>query len=419
MRKVLLFLTIMGPGLISAAAGNDAGGIATYTVAGARYGFGLLWLLFFLTFSLVMVQEMAARMGAVTGKGLSDLIREQFGVRWTLVAMLALLISGTATAVAEFAGIAASLEILASPLPFPLSLLALRPVSVTLMAALTWLLVIKGSYRFVERMFLAISTLFLAYVLSAFLAHPNWGQVFRTMLVPSRAWYEPNAEWFALTIATAGTTVAPWMQFYLQSSTVEKGVTPTQYPLARWDVIAGAVLANVVAFFIIVVSALQLPGVPVTDATQAARALAPVAGGQAAMLFALGLFGASMLGASVMPLSTSYAVSEAFGWPSGVGLRFAEASRFFTLFTLIIVVGVALVLVPGINLISVMVVSQVINGVMIPLTLVFMLRLVNNRRLMGEHCNGPFYNVVVWATVVLLSALVAVMLGLFVAGGYT
>jgi len=410
MRKILIFLTIVGPGLISAAAGDDAGGVATYTVVGARFGFRLLWLLFFLTFSLVMVQEMAARMGAVTGKGLSDLIRENFGIRWTLVAMLALLVSGVATVVAEFAGIAASLEILTTNLPFPLSLFSLRWFSVLTMALFTWLLIVMGSYRSVERVFLVISLAFLSYVAAALLARPDWGEVFRTMFVPSRSWYSPDPAWLSLTIATAGTTVAPWMQFYLQSSMVEKRVNPQQYPVARWDVIAGALAANLVAFFIIVVAAVKLPGMPVSDAAQAAVALEPVAGAQAKYLFALGLFGASMLGASVLPLSVSYAISEAFGWQSGVGEPFGEAPRFFGLFTIIIAAGALLVLIPGINLIAVMVFSQVINGTLLPLTLTFMLRLVNKRRLMGDYVNGPFYNVIVWATVVLLIGLVVAML---------
>jgi len=411
MRKVLIFLTVMGPGLISALAGNDAGGIATYTVLGARFDYRLLWLLGFLTFSLVMVQEMAARMGTVTGKGLSDLIREQFGVRWTLVAMLALLSGAMATAVAEFAGIAASVGILTEHLPYPLNWLAVPWVNVPLAALVTWGLITRGSYRGVERIFLVLTSAFLAYVAAALLARPHWGQVFHTMLVPSREWFSLDPEWFALAIATAGTTVAPWMQFYLQSSMVEKGVNPTQYPLARLDVVAGALAANAIAFFIIVAAATQLQGMPIETAADAARALGPVAGAQAKYLFALGLFGASMLGASVLPLSTAYAVSEAFGWPSGVNERFADAPRFFGLFTLIIGAGAGLVLMPGVNLMAVMVASQVINGMLLPVTLVFMLRLVNNRRLMGKHTNGPLYNLVVWATVVLLSVLVALMLG--------
>jgi len=416
MRRILIFLTVMGPGLISAAAGNDAGGIATYTTVGAAFGYRLLWLLFFLTFSLVMVQEMAARMGAVTGKGLSDLIREQFGVRWTLLAMFSLLAASTATAVAEFAGIAASLEVLTQELPFPLHLFTWRWVSVPTFALLTWLLVIKGSYRAIERIFLLISTAFLAYVAAALLARPDWGQVFHTMFVPSQAWYSPDPAWSRLAIATAGTTVAPWMQFYLQSSMVEKGVTPTQYSLARVDVVTGALAANLVAFFIIVVAAVKLQGMPVADAAAAARALEPVAGAQAKYLFAFGLFGASMLGASVLPLSTAYAISEAFGWQSGVGERLSEAPRFFALFTLIIIVGAGLVLVPGVELVPIMVFSQVINGTLLPLTLVFMLLLVNNKRLLGRYVNGPFYNLVVWATVALLTGLVVLMLARMVTG---
>ncbi len=392
--RLCVYLAILGPGMITANAGNDAGGIATYATVGAEHGYGLLWTLIPITLSLGIVQEMCARMGAVTGKGLADLIRERFGVRWTALVMLSLFIANGGVTVSEFVGIAAAMEIFGVP----------RYVSVPIAAIAIWWLVVKSSYQRVERIFLVMSLVFFAYILSAFMAHPDWGTVAREMVRPSLS-LSP-AYLFAL-VALIGTTISPYMQVFIQSSVLEKGVTPEDYALTRADVWIGTIFSDLVAFFIIVSTAATLHklGVHVETAADAAHALRPFAGPYAEFLFVIGLFGASMLAAGVLPLATAYSISEAFGFEKGVSSSFREAPIFVGIFTFLVALGALIAMMPRVPYIRVLLVTQVINGVLLPVILVAVLRLVNNRELMGTHVNGPLYNLVAWITTVGVSAL--------------
>ena len=397
---ILLFLGVMGPGLIAGLAGNDAGGIATYSVLGAETGLRMLWILPITTVMLVVVLEMAARMGAVTGQGLGDLIRDEFGIRWTLFAMVVLLIANGSNVVAEFAGAAAALEIFGVP----------RFVTVPIVAAGIWALVVFAGYRVVERVFLSVAVVFLAYVVSAFVAGPNWGEVGRGLITPSVT-FDPKT--LGLMVATVGTTVTPYMFFYLQSSVADKGLGPEEFPLERADAILGGIWTNVIALFIVVVAAVTIfpRGIHIQTAEEAAIALAPVAGNFAKALFAIGLFGASVLAATVMPLTTSYAVCESFGWESGVSRKFSEAPVFMGLYTALIVIGAIVVLVPGLPLFGVILVSQNLNGILLPIVLIFMLRLVNKPRLMGGHTNPLWLNVVAWGLTGLIILLTGILFG--------
>jgi NRAMP (natural resistance-associated macrophage protein)-like metal ion transporter len=392
--RLLTYLAIIGPGVITAAAGNDAGGIATFASVGADYGYRLLWLLIPLTLSLGIVQEMCARMGAVTGKGLSDLIRERFGVRWTAFVMLALLIANGGVTVSEFVGIAAALELLG----------VARYISVPIAAVAIWWLVVKGSYQRVERVFLAMSLVFLAYVVAAFLAHPPWATV---AIEVARPHFELTPPFLFTFVAVIGTTISPYMQVFIQSSVVEKGVRAENYRFTRIDVWVGTVLAILIVFFIVVSTAatLNVKGQHVDSAAQAATALSPLAGPYAEMLFAIGLFGASMLAAGVLPLATAYSISEAFGFEKGVSSSFREAPIFLGVFTFLVVLGATVAMMPGLSLIRVLIVTQVINGILLPVILVAILKLVNNRELMGAHVNGPLYNIAAWLTTIIVSIL--------------
>src|SRR5438477_3639286 len=379
--RLFVYLAIFGPGVITASAGNDAGGIATFASVGADHGYQLLWVLIPLTFALGIVQETCARMGAVTGKGLSDLIREQFGVRWTVLVMLALLVANGGVTVSEFVGIAAATELFGVP----------RYVSVPLAAFGVWWLVVKGSYRRVERVFLVMSLVFLCYIVSAFMAKPEWGEVARGFVRPEIKF---NAAYLFTVVALIGTTISPYMQVFVQSSVVEKGVTEEDYALTRADVWTGTVFAIAIAFFITVATAatLHAAGVHIESAEQAARALEPLAGPYAKALFAVGLFGASMLAAAVLPLSTAYSISEALGFEKGVSRSFREAPIFLGIFTFLVAVGGLVAMIPGLPLIGVLLFTQVINGLLLPVLLVSILRLVNDRKLMGARANGPVYN---------------------------
>ena len=407
--RVWLLLAVIGPGVIAASAGNDSGGISTYSQAGARYGYSMLWMMLLMTFSLVIVQEMAGRMGAVTGKGFAALIRERFGVRPTFFAMLMLLASNAATSVAEFAGIAAAMEL------FGVS----KYISVPVAAVVVWLLVVRGSFHNVEKVLLGLSLVFVSYVITAFAAKPDWFVVGKALVTPT---VHMDPGFFALAVALTGTTVAPWMQFFVQSNIVDKGTSVKEWALAKWDVIAGAVAANFVAIFIIVTTATVLNPNPamrnITQASQAAVALTPLVGKYATILFAIGLLAASVLAACVLPLTAGYSICEAFGWEAGVDRKFSEAPMFIGIYTFVIVVGAALILLPGINLISVMILSQVINGMMLPFLLIFMMVIVNDRRIMGAHTNGRIFNVIAWLTIagaisltVLLLAMTALGMG--------
>jgi len=393
-RGLLAYLAVIGPGMIAANAGNDAGGVATYASAGADYGYNLLWTLIPLVLALGVVQETCARMGAVTGKGLSDLIREQFGVRWTVLVMLALLVANGGVTVSEFVGIAAATELFGVP----------RFVSVPLAGFAVWWLVVKGSYRRVERVFLLMSLVFLAYIVSAFLARPEWGEVARGFARPR---VELNPGYLFTVVALIGTTISPYMQVFVQSSVVEKGVTEEDYALTRVDVWTGTVFAIGIAFFIMVATAATLhrAGIRIETAEDAARALQPLAGEYARTLFGVGLFGASMLAAAVLPLATAYSISEALGFEKGVSRSFREAPIFLGIFTFLVVVGALVAMIPGLPLFRVLLVTQVINGLLLPILLASILRLASDRELMGAHANGRVYNAASWLTVLVVSAL--------------
>src|SRR5215813_4229098 len=393
-KRLLAYLAILGPGMITANAGNDAGGIATYASVGAEHGYRLLWILIPITISLGIVQEMCARMGAVTGKGLADLIRERFGVRWTALIMLALLIANAGVTVSEFVGIAAATELFG----------IYRYISVPFAAILIWWLVVKGSYKRVERAFLLMSLVFLGYIVSAFLARPDWSAVAVGLVRPEFRFEQAFLFTF---VAVIGTTISPYMQVYVQSSVVEKGVTPDDYSKTKADVWVGTVFAILIVFFIVVSTAATLhkAGIQITSAADAAHALRPLAGRYAQTLFGLGLFGASMLAAGVLPLATAYSISEALGFEKGVSRSFREAPIFLGTFTFLVAVGAFIAIVPNLPLIRVLLVTQVINGLLLPFVLFAVLRLVNNRELMGTYVNGPIYNAAAWLTAIVVTIL--------------
>jgi Mn2+/Fe2+ NRAMP family transporter len=400
--RVALFLAIVGPGFITANVDNDASGIFTYSQAGAQFGYSLLWTMIPITIALVVVQEMAARMGAVTGKGLSDLIREEFGFRLTFIVMVTLVITNFGNVVGEFAGIASSLEL------FGWSKYVVVPVA----AVIVWAMVVRGTYNSVEKIFLAASAFYVSYIVAGLLAHPDWkAAAFATVTRPQAAGIR-NYGYLYMVIGLVGTTIAPWMQFYLQASVVEKGITMRQYRASWWDVVLGCVFTDIVAWFIIVACAATLYANghhDISSAADAAQALRPLAGEYAYLLFAAGLFNASLFAASILPISTAYAVCEGLGLESGLDKKFHEAPVFYWLYTLLIVAGAGVVLIPRLPLVYVMVLSQVANGVVLPIVLVFMLMLTNDRELMGEHANTRGFNAVAWITVAVVITLTIAM----------
>ncbi|HEX2269355.1 MAG TPA: Nramp family divalent metal transporter [Pyrinomonadaceae bacterium] len=393
-KRLLAFIAILGPGMITANAGNDAGGIATFASVGAEFGYSLLWILIPITISLGIVQEMCARMGAVTGKGLADLIRERFGVRWTALIMLALLVANAGVTVSEFVGIAAATEL------FGVS----RFITVPLAAIVIWWLIVKGSYKKVERAFLLMSLVFLGYIVSAFLSRPDWGAVAVGLVKPS---FRLEHAFLFTFVAVIGTTISPYMQVYVQSSVVEKGVTTENYSQTKTDVWVGTIFAILIVFFIVVSTAATLhkAGIQVSSAADAAHALRPLAGRYAQTLFGLGLFGASMLAAGVLPLATAYSISEALGFEKGVSRSFREAPIFLGTFTFLVAVGALIAIIPNLPLIRVLLVTQVINGLLLPVVLFAVLRLVNDRELMGEHVNGTLHNIAAWLTAIVVTIL--------------
>jgi NRAMP (natural resistance-associated macrophage protein)-like metal ion transporter len=398
--RIVIFLAVVGPGFITANVDNDAGGIWTYSSAGAQFGHMLLWTMVPVTLALIVVQEIAARMGAVTGKGLSDLIREEFGFRVTFLMMIGLVIVNFGNVVTEFAGIAGSLEL------FGLS----KYVTVPVCAVIVWLIVVKGQYKTVEKVFLAASFFYLAYIVAGVLAKPAWIEALVATVKPPHKEMFLQQSYLYMVIGVVGTTIAPWMQFYLQASIVEKGVTRRQYKASRLDVITGCVFTDIVAWFIIVACAatLYVHGYHnITYAQDAAQALRPLAGDYAYILFAVGLFNASLFAASILPLSTAYAVCEGLGFESGIGKRFSEAPVFYWLYTILIVAGAGVILIPNLPLVKISILSQVVNGVVLPFVLVFMLLLVNKKELMGEYVNSRFDNVVAWATTLIMVGLTA------------
>ena len=403
-RRIWPYLAALGPGLLAASAGNDAGGIATYASAGASYGYGLLWAMVLVTLFVGIVQEMSARMGAVTGKGFSDLIRESFTLRQTALILLTLLVANTGIIVSEFIGVAAAAEL------FGVS----RYVAVPLAAVFVWLLVTRGTYGWVERIFLILSLAFLAYIGAAFLAKPDWGAVLAGIVRPH---LQLERGYFHLLIALIGTTISPYMQLYIQSSVVEKGVTPDDYRYTRFDVIVGTLSAGIVAAFIIIATGATLHprGIVVDGAEDAARALEPVAGPYAQALFALGLLGASLLAAGVLPLATTYMMSEAMGIERGVSRSWSEAPVFMGMFTGLIVLGAGIALIPGLPLIPVLVGVYVLNGLLLPVELFAILRLVNDRELMGLYVNGRIYNLIAWGIAIIVSVLSLILIVMTVA----
>jgi len=398
--RILMLFAVIGPGFITANVDNDPGGILTYSQAGAKYGYALLWTLIPTTIALIVVQEMAARMGAVTGKGLSDLIREEFGFRATFFTMLVLGLADIGNIAAEFAGIASGMGI------FGLS----KYLTVPIGAFLVWAVIVRGRYKPVERLLILFSLVYLAYPVSAFLAHPDWGQALKETVVPQVA---HSSEYIVMIVGIIGTTITPWMQFYLQASIVEKGITPKQYGLSRWDVIIGCIVTDIVAFFIITACAatLYLHGShEISDAAEAAAALKPLAGQFSSALFAIGLVNAAMLSAAILPLATSYNICEGLGFESGIDKRFSEAPIFYWLYTLLIVFGAGLVLIPNMPLIRLIIVSQVANGVLLPFVLFYMLKLINRRDIMQQYTNSWLANAIAITTSVAMVALTAAML---------
>lgn len=398
MRQILLLLSVIGPGLITANVDNDATGITGYSLAGAQYGYGLLWAVVLVTISLAVVQEMVARMGVVTGKGLSDLIRERFGVRITFWSMLLLLVANIATTVAEFAGIAGAMDIFGMS-PF---------IAVPVAAVAVWVLVIRGSYKYVERILLALCVIYATYIASGFLVHPDWGQVFHETVVPP---FQLNQGYLLTLVAVVGTTIAPWMQFYQQSAIADKHISPKHLRYEQIDTYVGAFLTDFVAFFIVVCTGatLYVHHIQINEAKDAALALGPLVGGNgqiAEFLFGVGLLNASLMAASILPLSTAYSIAEAFGWERGVGRTIKEAPQFLFLYTFIIVMGAGITLfVPKDRLVFVLNLPNVVGGMLLPLVLILMILLCNDRRLMGRYVNGRIYNGVAWTTTVLMTVL--------------
>ena len=402
--RLLLLLAVVGPGIITANVDNDAGGITTYSVAGAHYGYSLLWMMPLVALALIVVQEMSARLGVVTGKGLADLIRERLGVRLTALIIGIFLFANLANTVSEFAGVAASMEI------FGVS----KYLSVPVAAVVVWLLIVKANYKWVERVFLAASAIFLAYIVSGVLARPPWGEVAKAFVTPSFQ-FEPG--YVAIFVTIIGTTIAPWMQFYQQSSIVDKGLKITEYAYERIDVVVGSLFAVIVASFIMIACAatLHTNGVRIESAKDAALALGPLAGRYASSLFAFGLLNASVFSAAILPLSTAYVVCEAFGWEAGVNHGWRDAPIFFTVYTALIILGAAVILLPIQSLVKTMMASQTLNGMLLPIILIVMLRLINEKRLMGRWVNGRAFNILAWliVTVLILLTIVLILVTLF------
>jgi len=396
--RIILFLAVLGPGFITANVDNDAGGILTYSQAGAQFGYTLLWTMIPITLALIVVQEMCARMGAVTGKGLSDLIREEFGLRITFIMLVLLVIVNFGNVITEFSGIAGSMQL------FHIS----KFLSVPICALIVWILVVKGDYKSVEKVFLTASVFYFAYIIAGVLSRPDWHlALIETVKLPPRSVWNDKS-YLYMTVGVIGTTITPWMQFYLQSSIVEKGVSVRQYKASRLDVIVGSIFTDVVAWFIVVACAATLytHGIRnIADPSDAAGAMKPLAGDYAFILFAAGLFNASLFAASILPLSTAYTVCEGLGLESGLDKSFKEARFFYWFYSLLLAAGAAIVLIPNFPLVRFSILSQVLNGVLLPIVLVFMLRLINKHELMGEYTNSRLFNVIALLTAAIVTIL--------------
>ena len=399
LKQLAIFFAILGPGIITGSVDNDAGGITTYSVAGAMYGYGLIWTLIPSFVVLLVIQEMNARMGIVTGKGLSDLIRENAGMKITFFIFIGLLFSNIGNTTTEFAGVAGSMEI------FGVS----KYISVPVVAVMVWLLVVKGTYKIAERIFLIFSVSLLTYVVSALMSKPHWGEIGTSIIHPQ---VRMNTQSLAMVIALIGTTIAPWMQFYMQSSVIEKGLKMKHYKYTLIDITVGCVVTIVVAFFIMVAcgSTLHPNGIAINEAKDAAVALRPLAGDLASQVFAFGLFVASVFSATILPLATAFYVSEAFGFEAGIDKKWDEAREFYTLYTGILVVSAAIILIPNAPLIQISIWSQVINGILLPVVLVSMILLINNKKIMGTYVNNPLQNIIGWSAVIILTGLSLLLL---------
>jgi len=398
-RNLLIFLSVVGPGVITGSVDNDAGGITTYSVAGAMYGYRLLWTLIPSFIALLTVQEMNARMGIVTGKGLADLIRENFGVRITFYIFICLLIADIGNTATEFAGVAGSMMVLGVS----------KYISVPIAAIAVWILVVKGNYKIAEKVFLIFSVFLLSYVVSAVLAKPDWTEIGKAIITPSIQW---DGTYISTVLGLVGTTVAPWMQFYMQSSVIEKGIKIGDYRFTIWDVVVGCIATIVVAFFIIVSCAatLHVNGIQIGEAKDAAMALKPLAGILASEVFAFGLFVASIFSAAILPLATAFYVCEAFGFEASIDKKFSEAPQFYTLFTLIILVGVVIILIPNAPLIAITIWTQVLNAILLPIVLICMMIIVNKTEIMEGYTNNKFQNIVGWSTSIILIILSGILL---------
>jgi NRAMP (natural resistance-associated macrophage protein)-like metal ion transporter len=392
--RFLAYLAVLGPGIIAASSGNEASGIATYSTAGAEYGYTLLWSFIPMTICFIVAQEMCVRMGVVTGKGLADLIREQFGVRWTVLIMSALLVANTGIIIAEFVGIAQAGEL------FGVS----RYIAVPITAVVVWWLVVRGTPKTVEQIFLLMSSVFLTYIISAFLAKPDWSQVGREFITPT---FQFEKGYLFTVMALIGTTITPFMQIFIQSSVVEKGLDKNDYKMARMDAISGVLIANIIAAFIVIstASTLHSQGIKIESAADVAIALEPFAGEYAKYLFAVGLFGASMLAMGVLPLATAYSLSEALGVEKGLSHSFREAPIFVGIFSALILIGVIIALIPNIPQIRLLLLTQSINGILLPFLLVAIVLLASNREIMGEYRNSFFYNIFAWIITITVSVL--------------
>ena len=398
-RNIAIFFAILGPGIITGSVDNDAGGITTYSVAGALYGYKLIWTLIPAFIVLIIIQEMNARMGIVTGKGLADLIRENAGVQVTFVIFIGLLLADIGNTTTEFAGVAGSMEV------FSVS----KYISVPIMGFMVWILVVKGTYKIAERIFLIFSVSLLMYVVSALMGKPHWSEIGSSIAHPHM---EYNSAYLAMVLGIIGTTIAPWMQFYMQSSVIEKGLKMKDFKYTLIDIIIGCIATVVVAFFIIVAcaSTLHVNGVQINEAKDAALALKPLAGNLASVAYAFGLFIASIFSATILPLATAFYVCEAFGFEAGINKKWDEAPEFYFLYTAILVVSCIIILIPNAPLIKITLWSQVLNGMLLPVVLVCMILLVNNKKIMGKHVNKPIYNVIGWITVAILIALSTLMI---------
>ena len=398
-KKIGIFLAILGPGIITGSVDNDAGGITVYSVAGATYGYNLIWTLIPSFLVLIVIQEMNARMGIVTGKGLADLIREKAGVKITFFIFIGLLIADIGNTTTEFAGVAGSMEV------FHVS----KYISVPIVGFLVWVLVVKGTYKIAERIFLIFSVSLLTYVVSALLGKPHWSEIGHSIAHPD---FPVNGQSLAMIIGIVGTTIAPWMQFYMQSSVIEKGLKMKNYKYTMIDIVVGCIATVVVAFFIMVAcaSTLHENGIKIEEAKDAALALQPLAGQFASQVFAFGYFVASIFSATILPLATAFYVCEAFGFEAGIDKKWDEAPEFYVLYTSILVISACIILIPNAPLISISVWTQVINGILLPVVLVCMILLVNNKKIMGEYVNKPFNNIIGWSTVAILVILSTLLL---------